>query len=346
VKKPVTFPLDLKFALKRGALLAAANWPVTIVQAVADTLFKLLVAAPLVAGLFLVAVVVGAEPVELLSLGWRDLIATIVGLLISRPLVLVPIVLGVAIAAAGGSLLVFLAKGGALGVLVHSEREAGAVERPPLYLQHVAEASRFSVETFVGAARAFFPRYVRLGICLMLVYSLSSTLYLAAVFGPAAGLGSAALVTVAFVAWITIVNLLYLLTQIVIAADNCRVGIAARRVALFVRRDARRIASVFAVVLMVVVFATGASVMAGVALGLLGFVPFFGPFLGLAVLPLQLVAWIVRALVFQYIGLASAGAYLKLYRESCPGATRAAAAESTWGLSVRRPTTTGPRATL
>lgn len=341
----MTFPLDLKLALKRGALLAAANWPVTIVQAVADTLFKLLIAAPLVAGLFVVAVVVGTEPVELLSLGWRDLIATIVGLLVSRPLVLVPVLLGVAVAVAGGSLLVFLVKGGTLGVLVRSEREAGAIEQPPLQLHQVAEASRFSVDTFVGAARTLFPRYVRLGICLMLVYFLSGTLYLAAVFGPAAGLGAAALVTVAFVAWITIVNLLYLLMQIVIAADDCRVGIAARRVALFVRCETRRIAGVFGVVLMVVVFATGASVMAVAALGLLGFVPFFGPFLGLAVVPLQLVAWVVRALVFQYIGLASAGAYLKLYRESHCGAPRAAAAEPTWGSSARR-TTTGPRATV
>lgn len=341
----MTFPLDLKLALKRGALLAAANWPVTIVQAVADTLFKLLIAAPLVAGLFLLAVVVGAEPVELLSLGWRDLATTIVGLLVSRPLVLGPILLGVAVAVACGSLLVFLVKGGTLGVLVRSDREAGAIEQPPLHLHRVAEASRFSIDTFVGSARALFPRYVQLGIFLMLVYLVSGILYLAAVFGPATGLGAAALITATFVAWITVVNLFYLLVQIVIAADDCCVGIAARRVALFVRRETRRIAGVFAVVLMVVVFATGASVMAVGALGLLGFVPFFGPFLGLAVLPLQLVAWVVRALVFQYIGLASAGAYLKLYRESCRGTACAVTADTTWGQSLRR-TTTGPRSTV
>src|SRR5687768_8001448 len=78
----------LKLALKRGALLAAANWPVTIVQAIADAIFKILIAAPLIGGVFLVALVVGAEPVALLSLGWRDLAATIVASLMSRPLVL------------------------------------------------------------------------------------------------------------------------------------------------------------------------------------------------------------------------------------------------------------------
>ena len=37
------------------------------------------------------------------------------------------------------------------------------------------------------------------------------------------------------------------------------------------------------------------------------------PFVGLAVLPLQLFAWLLRGLVFQYLGLTSAGAYLFLY---------------------------------
>ena len=36
-------------------------------------------------------------------------------------------------------------------------------------------------------------------------------------------------------------------------------------------------------------------------------------------MPLSLLAWMLRAIVFQYIGLASIGAYLKLYREANPG---------------------------
>ncbi len=69
------------------------------------------------------------------------------------------------------------------------------------------------------------------------------------------------------------------------------------------------------VVLGMVVVATGASFMAAASLSLITFVPFLGPFLGLAVLPLQLLAWILREIVFQYIGLSSVGAYLKLYRD-------------------------------
>src|SRR5688572_28328271 len=66
------------------------------------------------------------------------------------------------------------------------------------------------------------------------------------------------------------------------------------------------------VVLGIVVFATGASLMATAALGLISFVPL----LGLTVLPLQLAAWLFRGLVFQYVALSSIGAYLKLYRSS------------------------------
>jgi hypothetical protein len=65
-----------------------------------------------------------------------------------------------------------------------------------------------------------------------------------------------------------------------------------------------------------VVVATGASVMAAASLSVITFVPLLGPFLGLAVLPLQLLlAWMLREIVFQYIGLSSVVAYLKLYRD-------------------------------
>ena len=66
----------------------------------------------------------------------------------------------------------------------------------------------------------------------------------------------------------------------------------------------------FLLVLALVVGATGASLLATAALGLVAFVPF----VGLAALPLQLLAWLLRGLVFQYLGLTSVGAYLKLYR--------------------------------
>ena len=44
---PVSVRSTLKPILTRGCLVAAANWQVTLVQATADSLFKLLLAVPL-----------------------------------------------------------------------------------------------------------------------------------------------------------------------------------------------------------------------------------------------------------------------------------------------------------
>jgi len=146
----VAFPVTLKDVLKRGALVAAANWPVAIVQATADSLFKLLVAAPLIGGIFLVALVVGAEPIELMSLEWRQLATTIASTLLVRPAVLAAWVAALGVVLVGGSLFVFLVKGGTVGVLVRGERDAGPIERPPLMPESLARASAFSIEIRVS----------------------------------------------------------------------------------------------------------------------------------------------------------------------------------------------------
>jgi hypothetical protein len=79
---------------------------------------------------------------------------------------------------------------------------------------------------------------------------------------------------------------------------------------VFLGRERRAVAMVFAVVLSLVAFATVASMVASAGLGLVSFVPL----VGLAVFPLQAAAWLVRGLVFQYLGLTALGAYLALYR--------------------------------
>lgn len=302
----------LKAAIKRGALIAAANWQLTIIQASADALFKLLLAAPLIGGIFLVALALGSEPTSLLSLEWRQMAALIAASLAERPLVLATVLSSVVVVAVGGSLFVFLVKAGTVSTLVRSEREAGPIEDPPLRVSVVARASRFSVDAYLESARSLFPRYARLGFMLMGVYLLSGAGFLALVARrePGEGWSLAALVTAGFVLWITVVNLLYLLVQIVVAADDCSVAAAIRRVAAFVRRERRPVGTVFLLVLGLVAAATGASILATAALGLVAFVPF----VGLAALPLQLLAWLLRGLVFQYLGLTSVGAYLQLYR--------------------------------
>jgi hypothetical protein len=305
---------SLKAAIKRGALLAAANWPVTLIQASADSLFKLLLAAPMIGGVFLVALSIGSEPSALISLEWRQMAATIVSSLMARPVVLSAVFLAVAVVAVGGSLFIFLVKAGTVATLVHSDRDAGAIEEPPLRVSEVARASRFSVDGYIDSARSLFPRYARLGFMLMGVYVVSGLAFLVLVArrDPGEGWSLTALLTVAFVLWITVVNLLYLLVQIVVAADACSVATAARRVTVFLRRRRGDVGRVFLLVLALILGATGASVLATAALGLVAFVPLFG----LAALPLQLLVWLLRGLVFQYLGLTSVGAYLTLYRAS------------------------------
>jgi hypothetical protein len=324
---------SLKPAIKRGALLAAANWPVTLIQASADSLFKLLLAAPVIGGVFLVALSIGSEPSALISLEWRQMAATIVASLMARPVVLTSVFLAVGVVAVGGSLFVFLVKAGTVATLVRSDVEAGPIEEPPLRISEVARASRFSVDTYSESARALFPRYARLGFMLMGVYVVSGLAFLLLVARrePGEGWSLTALLTLVFVLWITVVNLLYLLVQIVVAADDCSVAAAGRRVAAFLRRDRGDVGLVFLLVLALILGATGASVLATAALGLVAFVPF----LGLAALPLQLLAWLLRGLVFQYLGLTSVGAYLTLYRSSAArphsGLKTAPTYDQAWG---------------
>lgn len=313
--------LRLKGPLKRGALIVAANWPVVLVQFVAEATFKLLLGVPLVGGAVLVTLVVGRDLGDLLRGDARSALAEIGAALIGQPVAFGGFVAALAVMVLGGSIITFLVKGGTVAVLSDGEARAGAIERPPLRLAAVQHASTFSIDTFVGGCRRLFRRYLRLGLVLFLVYGLSAAAYLAAILAwlqvadrsgfllgwtVVVGFGSSALVV-----WITLVNLVYLLLQMVMAIEDCGVREAVARVAAFLGGALRDVALVFIVVLSLVVLATAASMLATAGLGLISFVPL----IGLAAFPLQAAAWLVRGLVFQYLGLAALGAYIALYRQ-------------------------------
>ena len=78
----------LKLLLKRGALIAAANWPVVLVQFVADTVFNALLAVPVAGGVLLVMLLVGAEPAELMRLPYREIIPALISALVAQPVAL------------------------------------------------------------------------------------------------------------------------------------------------------------------------------------------------------------------------------------------------------------------
>ncbi len=316
----MTHSLPLKPALKRGALIAAANWPLVAVQFVTEATLKLLLAVPTIGGLFLVVLLLDADIDEILAGNLRDIAATVFGALQSNPVAMVAFVFAFLLVMLAGSVLTFIVKGGTMTLLADAERGAGSIERPPLRFQAVKRLNRVHIDPFLDGCRHLWRRYVRLGGCLLLAYTVTTIVYLTIVIGGYALFADtpvllgwtvvAALASSVLVVWITLINLGYLLTQMIIAVEDVSVRTAAGRVLLFVRSSLREIAAIFGIVLLLVTLATMASILATAGLGLVAFVPFAG----LAALPLQVAAWLLRGFVFQYLGLAALGAYLSQYR--------------------------------
>ncbi len=312
--------VTLKLLLKRGALLAAANWPAVAIQFIAETTFQVLLAVPVIGAAILVAVLLGADLADLLQGSLRDMFTTIASALMSEPVALVSFICAFFIVLLGGSVFMFLVKGGTVDVLAAANLTARPIENEPITYQSLHAAAFFTLERFTHGCSRLFRRYLKLGLALMVVYLLSGLSYLAfVVYGYQAAGGRlviigwtlvAALAAGALVAWITLVNFVYLLLQIVIAIEDVGPVDAVRHVVRFARAEFRDLAGVFVVILGIVVGATFASALAWSGVGLIAFVPL----VGLAVFPLQVAALLVRGLVFEYIGLTALGAYVTLYR--------------------------------
>jgi hypothetical protein len=321
--------LGLKLLLKRGGLLAAANWPIIAIQFAAQTTFQLLLAVPIVGAAILVAVLLGADVGNLLQGNLRDTFRAIANALIAEPIALVAFIAAFGIVLIGGSVLMFLIKGGVITVMLAADETVGPIERHPITLGLLRGASRFSMTTFVEGCQRLFRRYLILGAGLMAVYAVSAGAYFAFVFYGYRAAGESgfvigwtligAILAVALVMWITCVNLLYLLVQIASAADDVRLGAAFRAVLKFVRAEIVELGGVFLIVCVLVLASLLASTLAGSAVTLIGFVPL----VGLAVVPLNIVALVVPALVNQYIGLTAMGAYVSLYRRHVAGVVTA-----------------------
>lgn len=334
--------LDLKPLLKRGGLLAAANWPVVAIQLAAQTTFQVLLAVPIVGAAILVAVLLGGDLANLLQGTMRQIVGTITDALISHPGALSAFLIAFFIVLLGGSVLMFLVKGGTIAVMLEANDRSGDIEHRPITLTNVSEAAAFSIRSYISGCGRLFGPYLRLGIGLMVVYALTAAAYVAClVYGyRAAGDGVlfigwtllAAVATVALALWITAINLVYLLLQIATAAGHPGLGDAAREVARFVRAEFRELSGIFFIVFAMMLAAWLASVLAWSGVGLIAFVPL----VGLAVFPLQLAALLLRGLVFQYIGLTAVGAYLSLYRRyATANSATATQAEALDGPSLR-----------
>ena len=312
--------MNLKLLLKRGALLAAANWPTVAIQFVAETTYLVLVAIPIFAAAVLLKVVIGTDLSDLLQGGLRDIATRIAGALAAEPVALGSFVVAFTIALGAASVLMFLVKGGVLDVLLAAHESAGAFEVEPISLDTIEPAARFTLQRFIDGSRRLFYQYLALGLALFLAYAATAGAYIAfVVYGYRAASGvisvvgltfMAAVAAVVLIVWITLVNFVYLLMQIAMAADGLGVSDAFRAVRGFVRAEFSTLSRIFLVILGVEIGATLVSTLAWSALGLIAFVPL----VGLAVVPVQIMAFIVRGLAFAYIGLSAASSYLALYR--------------------------------
>jgi hypothetical protein len=167
-----------------------------------------------------------------------------------------------------------------------------------------------------GWLDAVVSRYLQLGIALTVVYGLITLGYLMFLFTASASappaVGSPLALTIAsltMIVLITLVNFVYLLMPIVMAAEDCTIVEAMPHVGRLIRRRTKELGQVLAAILALMLLATGASILATTALGLIAFVPF----VGLAALPLQVFAWLVRGVVFQFVGLTGVATYVRLH---------------------------------
>ncbi len=228
----------LKTALKRGALIAAANWPLVVVQFIAESTLKLILGVPVVGGIFLVVLLLDANVEELLRGDVREIVAAVFSALRANPAALTSFAMAFLVVLIGGSVLTFVVKGGTVAVLVEADDHAGAIERPPLRLQMLRRANRTGIDPFLDGCRRLGWRYVKLGLGLLVVYAITAAAYFGLLFGGYALADNvgvllwwtviAAAASSAVIVWITLVNFLYLITQIVMAVDDVGLRSGAR----------------------------------------------------------------------------------------------------------------------
>src|SRR3954471_20050704 len=223
--------LTVKPLLKRGALVVAANWEVVVLQFIAESAFKLLLVVPLAAAACLVALIVGGSALDLAGADVRQIVALVLTGLSEQPVALATYLLGVFVIVLGGVMFTCLVKGGAVVVLVRADAEAPEVEAPPLRAATVRLAGRFDLDRFVAGSRQLFGRYLSLALLLIGVYLVVAVVYVFAVLTSYHVVADRGLfvgwtmvasgISVALALGVTVINLLYLLTQLVLATENC-----------------------------------------------------------------------------------------------------------------------------
>lgn len=310
----------MRVALKRGALVTAANWPVILVQFTAVSVCRLALAVPIVGGAFMVGVLSNADVTSVFSSDLRSAAGLVITSLLHRPIALWSFVAAMSVVAIGSGFVSWLTQAGVSGTLTGGERLAGEIHRPPLRLEAMGRAGAFSIEGFMAAVSRFGHRFVLLGAWLYVGYAIVALATMGAL-AVATGLSEragwsivlpVAAVGVTAAAFVTVgaLQLGQALLQTIMTTDDCRLSAAVARLRSFLFHDARQVLGIFGVIMALVLLATAASVLVTAGLALVAWVPF----VGLAVVPLQLAAWLVRGVVFHYMDLSAWSAYQSQYR--------------------------------
>ncbi len=315
-------PLSLGAALKRGAVLVMANWPVMVIDFTLESFYKLALAVPILGGALMVATVAGTDLGSAVGVGADagSTLDTVVGSLGSTPVALVTFLVALAIAAVGGLAVMFIAKMGTLTVIVDADRSSGEVQTLPIGADALRRASAFRLERVLAGARQFARRAVTLALWLGGAYVAVGAAFVAVISsGLAMATGPAwtgawpvlvLLTTSVGAVVISGVNLAYDLLRVIIVTDDCPVRLALVRLRHFVVDDAPQVIGIASVIGGVQIVAAAAALLAAAGLAPIAYMPL----ISLVLLPLQAALWILRGLVFESMSLASVAAYQTQYR--------------------------------
>jgi len=339
--------LPLRAALKRGALITIANWPVVIIDFTIESFYKLALSIPILGGALVVAAIIGTDLGAVVDEGVRATADVVIGSLITAPVALLAFLMALAVVALGGALLMFTLKSGTLSVLIRGERDAGELHAQPIRWETIRRGSAYTLDAVVGGVRRFGRRALVLSLwfgCADLVvgvfylsvmgYGLSLAVKLP--WLPAWPLLVIVATTIAVVG-IVAINLSYDLLRVIVVTDDCSVRTALTRLRLFVTEDSRQVVGIFSVIGGVMILATVASVLAAAGLAAVAWVPLFG----LVVVPLQAGAWIARGLAFQYLSLSTLAAYQTQYRRFSDGRWGTSETPTEFVTPVRGPSDPG-----
>jgi hypothetical protein len=312
--------LPLRAAITRGALITLANWPTVLIDFIAESIYKLALAVPVIGGAFMLALLMGADIQTLFADGVLVAAERMVVPLGRAPIALLAFWCAFGLAALGGAVLMFVVKSGTLAVLVQGERMAGEIQRTPIRLSVLRTAAAYTLDTVLREAGRFQRRAVLLAVWLGGIYVLVGSAYLMAVnygfqWAAASRWASAwpllvVIATSIFVVSLIAANLIFDLMRVVVITDDCRLRDAAGRVRTFLLADARQVLGIFAAMALLHGVALGGSIAFTAGISIVA----WAPVVGIIVLPLQFAFWIVRGLFFQYAGLATLSAYQTQYR--------------------------------